>query len=116
VGQLLEALPNCRLRLVGEVMGELLRVASLHAQTAAAEGQGSGVEEHACGADDSSLRSATHELVQCCLRRLEASDTAYMGLSLRLCLCLSLSLSLSVSVSVSVSVWCNAVFAASRSF
>jgi len=80
-------------------MGELLRVASLHAQTAAAEGQGSGVEEHACGADDSSLRSATHELVQCCLRRLEASDTAYMGLSLSLFLSRSVFLSLSVSLS-----------------
>ncbi len=82
MGQLLEALPNCRLRLVGEVMGELLRVASLHAQAADAAGQGSGEEEHVRGgADDSSLRRATHELVQCCLRRLEASDTAYMGVS-----------------------------------
>ncbi len=75
VGQLLEALPNHRLRLVGEVMSEVMRVAWLEAQDTDAARQGAG-QEHAAGAA-ASLRSAIHQLVQCCLRRLESSESAY---------------------------------------
>ena len=75
VGQLLEALPNHRLRLVGEVMSEVMRVAWLEAQDTDAARQGAG-QEHAAGAA-ASLRSAIHQLVQCCLRRLESSENAY---------------------------------------
>ena len=69
VGQLLESLPNHRLRLVGEVVTEVLRVAALHPAAAASPGG-----EHETTESGHSLRAATHELVQSCLRRLECSE------------------------------------------
>lgn len=56
------------------MVGEVLRVASLETQrTAAAHKQPHSEQEP--GAD--SLRKATAGLVECCMRRLEASDTVY---------------------------------------
>ena len=69
---------------VGEVVGELLRVSSLRAEHASADnraavaaGQASSRElEGLCPAGDA-LRMATHDLVHCCLRRLEACEGDY---------------------------------------
>lgn len=62
---------------VGEVMGEVMRVAWLEAQGTDAAKVGAGQENAAAAA--ASLRSAIHQLVQCCLRRLEASESAYQA-------------------------------------